>query len=419
MKTLLLVFTLAAAATAGPMFEDQRAGVAFPTPDGWTEVPTPPVPEDAAPSDSPLTPLVRFQSTRPAADGSLARFDVFLVRASTADDAEHAFEKELSSTWRGFEISERRELGSARTFSGKVDGGKAFGTLLQDGKRFAALFLAGSDDATDAPLISATGTWAWSRPDPGAPLRIPPGWKVRETEHYRIRFAGDDDFAAQVGKHLEAISTELRRLLPLEIPGATRRTLDVRIFANTREFQAYAALNGVEGAEAYFSPAQRELVAHMDEKAPERTFHVLYHEATHQYLREVLGKGVSIPIWLDEGLGEIFYPGGFDAGGHFNLRTNEARRDEARSAVNAGRAPELAKMFEMSRDEFYDLAPAYSLGWSVTHFLLNDPRYRGSVTAYLVALRETKNDAKAREKAWTDFTIERLERDWKKWLTEE
>jgi hypothetical protein len=401
------------------MFDDPRAGVAFPTPDGWTEVPTPPVPDDAEPSDSPLTPLVRFQASRPASDGTLARLDVFFVRAASLEEAQKAFERAMQETWKGFEVSERRDLGSAKSFTATVDGGKAFGALVQDGKRFAGILLAGGADTTDAPVIAATGTWAWSKPDPGAPLRVQPGWKARETQHYRIRYSGDDDFAAEVGRHLEAISAELRRVLPLELPGSARRELDVRIFGNAREFEAYAALNGVSGAEAYFSPAQRELVAHMDEKAPDHTFHVLYHEATHQYLRDVLGKGVRIPIWMDEGLSEIFYPGSFGAGGRFTLKENAGRREQARDAIAEGVAPRLEKMFAMSRDEFYELEPAYGLGWSVVHFLLNDARYRGSVVAYLEALRETKDDVKAREKAWTNFSIEQLERDWKKWVVEE
>lgn len=418
MKTLLALLLAAAAAAAGPLFEDPRAGVAFPSPDGWTEVPTPPVPDDAEPSDSPLSPLVRFQASRAAADGTLSRLDVFLVRAKSLEDAQAAVEDSLGASWRGFKVSERRDLGSARSFSAAVDGGRAFGAVLQDGKRFAAIVLVGGEDTTDAAVIAATGAWAWSRPDPAAPLRVPPGWKARETQHYRIRYSGDDDFAAEVGRHLEAISAELRRVLPLETPGADRRSLDVRLFANEREFAAYAALNGIQGAEAYFSPAQRELVAHMDERSPARTFHVLYHEATHQYLRDVLGR-VTIPIWLDEGLGEYFYPGSFERAGRFSLRENSGRREEARAAVAAGRAPGLAKLLGMKRDDLYSLECGYAVGWSVTHFLLTDPRYRGSVPAYLEALRDTKDDAKAREKAWTTFTLEQLERDWKKWVVEE
>ncbi len=419
MKTLLATLVLISAAAAGPMFEDPRAGVAFPTPDGWTEVPTPPVPDDSEPSDSPLTPLVRFQASRPAPDGTLARLDVFLVRARSLEDAQTAFEDAMKETWRGFDVTDRRDLGGAKSLAATVDGGKAFGAVLQDGKRFAAMLLAGGADTTDAPVIAATGTWAWSRPDPDAPLRIPPGWKVRETQHYRIRYSGGDDDAAEVGRHLEAISVELRRLLPLEIPGTARRAFDVRLFQNEREFEAYAALNGVQGAEAYFSPAQRELVAHMDERSREHTFHVLYHEATHQYLRDALGKGVRIPIWLDEGLGEVFYPGTFGAGGRFVLKENSGRREVARDAVADGTAPTLEKLLAMKRDDLYALESGYAIGWSVTHFLMNDPRYRGSVVAYLEALRETKDDAKAREKAWTTFTIEQLERDWKKWVVEE
>lgn len=411
---------LSLAATAGPMFEDARTGVAFPTPDGWTEIPTPPVPEDDQKIDAaPVFPLVRFQASRPGANGTLSRFDVFIVRADTPEEAARQFERAAGDAWQGFEISERRELGSGSAFTAKISGGRAFGAIVQDGKRFAALLLAGGDEATDAPIIAATGTWTWSKPDPAAPLRVPPGWKARETEHYRLRFSCDGEFAANVGRHLEAVSAEMRRLLPIETPGAARRALDVRVFANAREFQAYAALNGVEGAEAYFSPAQGELVVHFDERHPDHTFHVLSHEATHQYLRDALGRGVRIPIWLDEGLAEVFYPGVVERGGRFALSENTGRREEAKDALESGQAPKLERMIAMTRDEFYALEPGYGLGWSLAHFMLNDPRYRGSVTAFLQALRETKDDGKAREKAWTNFTLEQLERDWKKWVTEE
>jgi hypothetical protein len=410
----------ASRAHAGTLYEDKRAGVAFTAPDGWIEVPTPPVPEGADGEDAgPVVPVVRYEAAEAASDGTLGRFEVFLVRASSAEAASREFERHAERTWRDFEISERRDLGGGRAFSATVSGGKSFGAVLASGDRFAAILLTGGPDTTDAPLIAATGTFLWLDPDPAAALRVPPGWKARETQHYRIRYSGDDDFAANVGRHLEAISAELRRVLPLEPPGADRRALDVRLFRNEREFEAYAAMNGVHGAQAYFSPAQRELVAFMDDRSPDRTFHVLYHEATHQYLRDALGPGVRIPIWLDEGLAEVFFPGSFGAGGRFTLPPNAARRAEARDAVASGKAPSLSKLFSMDRDTLYALEPGYALGWSVAHFLLNDPRYRGSVIAYLETLRETKEDAKARAKLWANFSMEQLESDWKRWVAEE
>jgi len=296
----LAFLLIALPAAAGTMYEDRRAGVAFSAPDGWIEVPTPPVPEGAeSDADAAVIPVVRYEAAEPASDGTLSRFEAVLIRA---DDPAAAFEKWAGDTWRDFEITDRRDLGGGKAFTATISGGRAYGAVMTSGKRAAGLLLAGGPDSKDAALIAATGTWVFSDPDPAAPLRIPPGWKATETLHYRIRYQGDDDTAREVGRHLEAISAEMRRVLPLESPDAPRRSLDVRLFRNDREFQAYAAANGIEGAEAYFSPAQNELVAHMDEKTPDLTFHILYHEETHQYLRDVLGRKTTVPIWLDEGL---------------------------------------------------------------------------------------------------------------------
>ncbi|MBI2922791.1 MAG: DUF1570 domain-containing protein [Planctomycetes bacterium] len=416
---ILAFALLSSVALADAAYEDRRAGVTFSAPDGWIEVPTPPVPEDVEEDADGPTPVVRYQASEPDGDGMLARIDVFLLRAGTADEAAKELEGWASETWRGFEVLERNELGSGRTLNARIDGGKAFAAIMASGSRHAAIFLAGGPSQTDAPIIRATGTWLFLDPDPAAPLRIPPGWKASETQHYRLRFQGDDDFAREVGRHLEAISAELRRILPLEVPGGDRRSLDVRLFSNAREFAAYASANGVEGAEAYFSPAQNELVAHMDERSPDRTFHVLYHEATHQYLRDVLGRKTRIPIWLDEGLGEVFYGGAFGAGGAFTVGPNDARLDEARRALKSGAALKLDTMFGMSRDEFYDVDSAYGQGLSVAWFLLSDPRYRGVVPAWLAALRDEGDAKKAQAKALENHTVEQLERDWKRWLVEE
>jgi len=73
----------------------------------------------------------------------------------------------------------------------------------------------------------------------------------------------------------------------------------------------------------------------------------------------------------------------------------------------------------MNRDDFSALEGRYALGWSVVHFLLTDPRYRGAIPAWLTTLRETGDPGKARDKALENTTFEALERDWKKWVTEE
>ncbi|NUN48416.1 MAG: DUF1570 domain-containing protein [Candidatus Brocadiae bacterium] len=418
MRPLLALLLLALPAAAGPIFEDRRAGVAFAPPDRWTEIPTPPVPEGDEAGDG-LAVLARFEADAPGRDGTIGRFEVVLFESDSAVRARDALIAHARASWRGFGAAEPEEIAGGAGFRAEIEGGQAVGAVVSNGRRHAGLLLVGGERLETTPLVSAAGTLAWSDPDASAPLRVQPGWKARETRNYRIRYSGDDDFAAEVGRHLESISAELRRVLPLTPHDGARRSLDVRIFRNEKEFEAYASINGVRGAEAYFSPAQNELVAHMDESSPDRTFHVLYHEATHQYLRDALGKGVTIPIWLDEGLGEVFYPGTFARGGEFILPMNTDRREDARSVFRAGRAPDMDTLMGMNRGEFYTMKGAYSLGWSLAHFLLNDPRYRGWVMTYLETLRDTKDAARALEKAFGNSTPEQVERDWRRWVEEE
>lgn len=409
----------AAAAGAAPPFEDKRAGVAFSPPDGWIEVPTPPLPddEDAPGADEPAL-IVTYEQPEAGSDGLVTKMDAWLLRARGADAAAKELEARMKAQWRGFEVTEWRDLGSGKQFEGKVEGGFARGAVLANGARHAGIVLVGGRDLTDAEVIHVSGTWTFIDVDAQAPLRIPPGWKATTTLHYRIRYQGSDAFADEVGRHLEAISAEFRRTLPLLPPDSERGDLEVRVFAKEREFEAYASANGVRGAEAYFSPAQNELVAHIDERAPDRTFHVLYHEALHQYMRDVLGRKVRIPSWMDEGLGEYFYAGSFASGG-FTIGVNYGRLAEAKDMNEGPGLLKLAPMMEMTQAEFYRVEGAYGQGWSVVYFMLTDARYRGSVMRYLEELKASGDQKKAIRAALGDLTVEQLEKDWKGWLLEE
>src|SRR5687768_13364624 len=135
MRALLTFLLVAAAAAAAPPFEDKRAGVAFSPPDRWTEVPTPPVPENADDAAEDLTPVVRYQAADAASDGTLHRLDVFLLRATTASEAEKDLVDWAENAWRDFRIQEWRDLGSGRSFTATLSGGRAYGALLSSGSR--------------------------------------------------------------------------------------------------------------------------------------------------------------------------------------------------------------------------------------------------------------------------------------------
>lgn len=189
---------------------------------------------------------------------------------------------------------------------------------------------------------------------------------------------------------------------------------------NHEDFSSYAASNGVTGAAAYFSPSQNELVAYKTvDEGKKKTFNIIYHEASHQYIHLYMGGNVEIPIWLNEGMGDYFYGGEFGSDGRFSIGVNRDRVTTIKDAVRQGTHVPLEKFFTYSQAKYYaDAQECYAQGWAICYYLwtTDNPKYKGIIVKFYEVLRKSKDKDKAFTEAFGGVEVKQLQADWEKWL---
>lgn len=120
----------------------------------------------------------------------------------------------------------------------------------------------------------------------------------------------------------------------------------------------------------------------------ERLFQRLYHEAFHAYLSTFVypGKEGVLPLWLDEGLAQIFETAIVEVG---ELRVGHAdpeRLAAVREAIRRGMLPSVAELLRSGPKEFQVAHSSqqvaadryYLAAWAVTHYLMFERRLLGT-----------------------------------------
>lgn len=253
-----------------------------------------------------------------------------------------------------------------------------------------------------------------------------------ETEHYEVLYKTERAQAEFLAGRLERIFPKYEELFgPARTRDSARRHR-VRVFASRDEFESYCGFaQASRGAVGLFHPEFREVVCCLEDSNPNQpTYRVLYHEAMHQYVAEVLPPEIALPIWLNEGLGEYFFaaeemPGppaeALPARPNLGIATHRSRLARIRKALQEGSTTPLGIFLALSKERFYEKADLhYAEAWSLVYFLLESSGtpYRGVLARYLGHLREGTKPGEAFQRTVGQLDLGKLERDWAAFVEE-
>lgn len=242
---------------------------------------------------------------------------------------------------------------------------------------------------------------------------------VVEGKHYVVLTNLGGFLARKIAVRMDSMFEEYEKRLIFDEKIADRFL--VKVYRSAEEYQAHG---GPPGTVAYFSSQGRELVAHA-QAAEDAMFASLFHEGMHQFLHFYLP---APPIWFDEGLAEYFETarlrasGGGDAGCAYDVGMKDrAAVSHLRSAVKNGATIPLARLLEMSREEFYGESRSmnYMCAWAFTHFLLEsgDRTLKQLWLDYFFAIRGGASQKEANEKVFGKLDMATLERLFKSYLS--
>lgn len=262
---------------------------------------------------------------------------------------------------------------------------------------------------------------------------LPAGFELHLTQHYIVCHATSRDYARWAGGLFERLHDAFGNYWTragLELTDV-ERPLIVLIFANRRDYEAYAvrdlgaaadrvvgyynllsnriATYDLTGSDAlprragHSGPAVREILAQPEAAGLVST---LVHEATHQlaFNRGMHRRLAPVPVWVSEGIATVFEtPDLRSTGGWRGIgMVNRSRLDRFRRGYQPGDLEQIVTADDRFRDAETAL-DAYAAAWALSWFLLETKRPQ--FVAYLrtlAAKRPLAADSPAQRRA--DFT---------------
>lgn len=265
-------------------------------------------------------------------------------------------------------------------------------------------------------------------------------WNIMKSPkgNYIIEYATRPEFAKRAGEEMEQILALYKQIIPTQkgIPPCR-----IKIFDREEDFQYYSA---AYGAAAYWSPGQEEIVCYRfegdklrsreteeefeiaeDRNPEEVTFKVLYHEGFHQYMYFYMGRdrGVYVPSWLNEGLGDYFFGGEWSPDRRkFSIGINDWRIRTILSAIRKNEHVPVSQIIRYEQRQYYaNPGLCYAEGWALNYFFQQSDAARRKgyhllPRRMLEELKTSGNWEKATEKAFAGLDLKKLEEEWKEFM---
>lgn len=288
-------------------------------------------------------------------------------------------------------------------------------------------------------------------PGPWARNKIPDGWIVHLTSNYQIQSQCGKEKAERLGDHMEVMNRVYRKMFPPGKDGAKQQV--IKLF---KDRDAYLGYGAPPGSAAYYSRPDREMVCYdtgkwsdepgeapvtgdAGESALERRLRQLddlmkmdllgcaAHEGWHQYFSWYVVSMVTLPSWINEGMGDYFYTAAPREVRGRRMpaklgQLNSGRLMVLKAAVRADRFVPVAQLITMSKADFYaNPSVCYAEGWALCQFLLHsgNRKYEKVIPNFVRLVKDDTNLDTVRERAFKGIELAELETEFKAWIDQQ
>lgn len=212
-------------------------------------------------------------------------------------------------------------------------------------------------------------------------------WRNRsivETKNLRFEHQLPDHLFADYRDALEAFFATFSKTWKLEAP-KDKAKLPVNIYIDRQNFFQVAGVSG--GVLAYFRfKRPYDLNGYHDRLDPAFSKQVLYHEFVH-YLEKLVDIDFAYPHFPNESVAEYYGASSWDPDRR-KFTTGllqEGRLWEIQTDVAAGEMMSLERL--VTTDRMYQ---HYNWGWSLVHYLMNDPKRAQKFESFFLTLSKGK-----------------------------
>ena len=202
-------------------------------------------------------------------------------------------------------------------------------------------------------------------------------WSKSTAPHFELFTTGSASESRQALAALEGARAFFSQ--SDELPVSDGNGLRVIAFHSTEEYAPYRLHKAAFGH--YLKASSRDFIVLSDIRPEHRD--ALIHEYTHFVVRQA---GYNLPIWLNEGLADLYSSLQFDGG---CATAGLPLPTRLRTIAQEGLIP-LSRIFAATResshtDESHTLSGFYAESWAVTHMLKFHPAYAPGFARFLAA----------------------------------
>jgi hypothetical protein len=245
-----------------------------------------------------------------------------------------------------------------------------------------------------------------------APSLALAGERIVQTTHYRIHSDLDRELTDDLARRMEAMYDQYARRFAAFVSDARAEPFEVYLFEKRDDYARFTS-ERFPNTGGVFIPRRKLLAAFLEGQGRDGIRRTLQHEAFHQFAFGAIGP--ELPIWLNEGLAQIFEDGLW-TGSQFMIGQVSPRRvRQLRQDMRDRRLTDFKRFLTMSEEDWSqnlrDGAVAgtqYNQAWAMAHFLIfapdedGQPRYRARLIQMLQLIRGGKDAEKAFNSAFSD-----------------
>ena len=231
---------------------------------------------------------------------------------------------------------------------------------------------------------------------------VPAGMIAIDTTDYTVYSDLPKPLLNEITHRLEKMVSEYHDRTESLSSKQDDRKLPLYLFSNRDD---YIDQGGRQDSAGLFDG--EHLLAYVGTRPDTRAWHVIQHEAFHQYLTGKLGD--DVPVWLNEGLAEYFSESMYTGDGFVSGVVPPARLKRLQEGLKNDSMSSVAELIEMShvrwnaqlRQENYDMA------WSLVQFLAHGDggKYQDGMVRYVQEARTERMAARAFDQIFGDAKV--------------
>jgi tetratricopeptide (TPR) repeat protein len=222
-----------------------------------------------------------------------------------------------------------------------------------------------------------------------------------KTTHFDFKANCSQEVLDQYTKNIERYYDKFMKYWQIKLkPGSIKTRPLVSIYRNRSDFLKITKKPlGVLG---YFDWTKEELHVYWESSDPEESWSVVFHEGNH-LLTHLIDPTFLYPNWINEGMAEYYGASRFEGNDVKTGGSQPYRIVELKTDIEKGKEVRVEDLIQEASDSAANSYKSYNWGWSLMHFLMENPTYAPRIRKYFLSLA-IGGDVKRTTKKYADIT---------------